>query len=103
MRAPRAGVATRPSRSLVTKSPLLDACAPVWTSCFKARHQVRLAEVSGIAPDTGGAIAFLSPELLFSPLADLVLFGTVRIPIIERFGGEYTAGRIWMAGLVRDF
>jgi hypothetical protein len=99
----RAG--SRPSRSLRLTSALQrhlgDAVAA--RLAVDARLDGTAEESGAPDPDTGGAVVFLSPELLVSPLTDLVLFGAVRVPIAQRFWGAHTTSRIWMVGVVRDF
>jgi hypothetical protein len=54
-------------------------------------------------PNTGGAIAFVSPALLFTPVTDLVLFALARLPAIDRLNGQQRAGAIFSAGIAYDF
>lgn len=52
--------------------------------------------------DSGGSIAFLSPELLFSPRTDLLLIATVRIPVLNRLQGFHREGYFFSVGAIFD-
>jgi hypothetical protein len=54
-------------------------------------------------PNTGGAVAFISPTLLVTPVTDLVLFALARLPAIDRLAGQQRAGAIFSTGIAYDF
>jgi hypothetical protein len=43
-------------------------------------------------PDSGGFIAFLSPELVYSPRVDLTFQLVVRLPVLNRLNGFHEEG-----------
>lgn len=44
--------------------------------------------------DSGGAIAFASPELLISPITDLIFVLSVRVPVVQALNGYHREGPI---------
>lgn len=54
-------------------------------------------------PNTGGAVAFVSPTVLVTPVTDLVLFALARLPAIDRLAGQQRAGVIFSTGIAYDF
>ncbi|AKU91302.1 hypothetical protein [Vulgatibacter incomptus] len=59
-------------------------------------------EETGPSPDSGGWIAFGSVELLWSPVTDLVFFGSARLPAWNALSGHHTEGPIFGAGVAYD-
>jgi hypothetical protein len=99
----RAGA--RPSRSLRFTAASQRHIAD-WLAvqvALDARLDGAAREEGRADPNTGGAVVFASPELLLSPVADILVFGGVRVPIVQRLAGVHSAGPIWMAGVVCDF
>jgi hypothetical protein len=58
---------------------------------------------SGDEPDSGGFIAFLSPELVFSPTTDLIVSASVRVPVVNRLSGFHDEGLIAQTAITYDF
>lgn len=56
-----------------------------------------------VEPDTGGFIAYVSPELVVSPLTDLILRAVVRIPVIDALYGAHDEGPMFLVGAAHDF
>jgi hypothetical protein len=54
-------------------------------------------------PDSGGAIAFVGGDLVWSPLEDLVAQLGVRVPALQRWHGAHREGAALRIGLVRDW
>jgi hypothetical protein len=54
-------------------------------------------------PDTGGFIAYFSPEVVASPMTDLVVRALVRIPAINALNGRHDEGLIVVLGAMYDF
>jgi hypothetical protein len=52
--------------------------------------------------DTGGFIAFLSPELVISPVMDWVGRVAVRLPMIDRLNGDRDEGPMLTIGVAHD-
>ncbi len=53
--------------------------------------------------DSSGFIGFLSPEVLVSPMTDLMLYASVRIPILQALNGYHREGAIYTVGAAVDF
>lgn len=53
-------------------------------------------------PDTGGFITFFSPEVVVSPLMDLVLRAALRLPVFDRLSGEHDEGPMVTLGVAYD-
>jgi hypothetical protein len=54
-------------------------------------------------PNSGGFVGYLSPELVVSPVTDLLLTATVRVPAVQAFHGYHHEGAIAGLGLTYDF
>jgi hypothetical protein len=56
------------------------------------------AHVNGaIDPDSGGFIAYATPEILFSPRPDVTLSASVRQPLLEALRGTQLHGTLYRA------
>jgi len=53
--------------------------------------------------DSGGAIFFASPEVLFTPQTDVTLFASFRYPVLNLLYGHHEEGPMISAGLGYDF
>lgn len=54
-------------------------------------------------PDSGGFIAYLSPEVVLSPAMDLVVSAAVRVPVANALRGAHREGLIAQLAVTRDF
>lgn len=78
-----------------------------WTEvAFRLGLDARLDGVAreGDQPDndTGGFITFLSPEVVVSPVMDLIVRAAVRLPIIDRLNGDHDEGPMVTLGVAYD-
>ena len=53
--------------------------------------------------DSGGFVAFLSPELLWQPLSRLTLLATARLPVWNELNGRHLEGPYLGAGAIFDW
>ena len=53
-------------------------------------------------PDSGGFIGYVSPEILVSPVNDLVLLVGARFPVIQALRGDHREGPILSVGALID-
>lgn len=53
--------------------------------------------------DSGGFIGFVSPEVLVSPMTDVMLYASVRIPVVQALAGYHREGPIYTLGAAVDF
>jgi hypothetical protein len=60
-------------------------------------------EGAGDDPDSGGFIAFLSPELVFSPASDLLVSASVHVPVVNALSGFHDEGVVAQTALTYDF
>jgi hypothetical protein len=60
-------------------------------------------EDGDVEPDTGGFIAYLSPELVASPVMDLIVRVVVRVPAINALTGDHREGLMAVLGAAYDF
>ncbi len=67
-----------------------------------ARFDGRTREADDMEPDTGGFIAFASPEIVYQVETDLLLRAAVRIPIYNALYGFHDEGPIVSAGVTYD-
>ncbi len=64
----------------------------------------RASTIAGeIEPDSGGFIAYVSPEVVYSPMMDLMLRAVVRLPAIDALIGEHDEGPMFVLGAAYDF
>ena len=68
-----------------------------------ARFDGRTREAGEVEPDTGGAIAYLSPELVYSPATDVLVNAYLRVPVVDALIGRHDEGVIAGLGVARDF
>ena len=54
-------------------------------------------------PNSGGFVAYLSPELVVSPVTDLLLVASVRAPVAQAFHGYHHEAAIAGLGVTYDF
>jgi hypothetical protein len=52
--------------------------------------------------DSGGFVAFVSPEVLLNPTADLVFFGAIRYPVASSLQGFHDEGPVASLGVGYD-
>jgi len=57
----------------------------------------------GDEPDSGGFIAFVSPELVYSPAMDLVVSASLRVPAVNRLTGFHDEGVVAQTAVTYDF
>ncbi len=60
-------------------------------------------EAGQVDPNSGGAIVFAGPDLLWSPIMDFSMLLGARFPILERLRGGHAEGPIFSVALVRDW
>lgn len=63
----------------------------------------RTREGGVVDPDSGGFIAFASPEIVYSPRTDLLLSASVRLPVVNRLSGRHDEGPVAQTAVVYDF
>lgn len=79
------------------------------TSWFAGRLAVdgrldgRAVEGGEVERDSGGAVGYLSPEVLLSPGVDWMLSAAVRWPVVERLRGFHREGVVASVTVARDF
>jgi hypothetical protein len=54
-------------------------------------------------PNSGGFVAYLSPEMVVSPVTDLLLIAGVRVPAVQAFHGYHHEATIAGLGVTYDF
>jgi hypothetical protein len=57
---------------------------------------------TAVLPDSGGFVAFLSPEALVSPATDWVLRAAVRVPAVRLLNGRHHEGTFIAITVIRD-
>lgn len=67
-----------------------------------SRWDGRAIEHGAPEPDTGGFIAFASPQISYSPAEDLLVHVGVRIPVLDALHGWHDEGVILAAGAAYD-
>ena len=67
------------------------------------RLDARSVENGTDDPDSGGFIAYLSPEVVVSPAMDLLVSATVRVPVVNALRGAHQEGLIAQLAVTRDF
>jgi hypothetical protein len=67
-----------------------------------ARIDGTALESGVVARDSGGFIGFVSPEVLVSPMTDLTLYASARIPTVKALAGEHREGTIATLGIALD-
>jgi hypothetical protein len=94
----------RPSSSLRATAALQRQLSPAFALRLSADARIEgHTEESGRPdPNSGGAIAFISPALLLTPVTDLVVFVLARLPALDRLSGQQSATPIFSAGLAYD-
>lgn len=94
----RGGLSVR--SSLAAQYDLFDELA------LRLAIDTRAERVSTIAgatePDSGGFIAYVSPEIVYSPVMDLMLRAVVRIPTVDALIGEHDEGPMFVLGAAYD-
>ncbi len=95
----------RASRSLGLTSALQYQLRPSLglRGGFDARIEDKTVEGGERSPDSGGWIAFGTAELLYSPLTDVMLYGSARLPVFNALDGRHVEGPIFGAGVAYDF
>jgi hypothetical protein len=68
-----------------------------------ARIDGKGKEDGRFARDSGGFIAFMSFELLFTPVRDLLIFVAARVPFIQALSGFHREGTYANLGIAYDF
>ncbi len=62
------------------------------------------AELNGASdPNTGGFVGHVSPELVLSPVTDLVLHAGAHFPVVQALRGYHREGPILALGALYDF
>lgn len=67
------------------------------------RLDARAYEAGAPERDSSGLIGFISPELLVSPLTDLVVVFTLRMPVVQALAGYHHEGPVAGAAVAYDF
>jgi hypothetical protein len=68
-----------------------------------ARLDASETEAAGPDPNSGGLIGFLSPGIVVTPLTDLALHLTLRVPIVSALSGVHREGIMLSSGVAYDF
>jgi hypothetical protein len=63
----------------------------------------QLPAEAGADEHVGGTALFASGGVLINPLADLVAFAQLRVPVLERLHGQQSNGPVISTGLLYDF
>jgi len=62
------------------------------------------AELNGASdPNTGGFVGHVSPELVLSPVTDLVLHAGAHFPVVQALRGYHREAPILAVGALYDF
>ncbi|RMH36372.1 MAG: transporter [Deltaproteobacteria bacterium] len=67
-----------------------------------ARWDAVTTEAGEVEDDTGGFIAFVTPQVIYSPITDVVVHAYVRIPAVNALYGRHDEGAIVAVGVTRD-
>lgn len=59
-------------------------------------------DAEGAEPDSGGFVGYLSPALVTSPLMDLVVYATVRVPVLQALRGAQRESLQALVGAAYD-
>lgn len=60
-------------------------------------------EAGQVDPNSGGAIVFVGPDVLWSPMLDLSMLLGARFPMLDRLRGGHAEGPIFSVAFVRDW
>jgi hypothetical protein len=93
-----------PATVLATTAAQWQLAAPVALRLsVDGRWDTHATEAGRVDPNTGGAVAFVSPTVLVTPVTDLVIFALARLPTVDRLSGQQRAGVILSTGIAYDF
>lgn len=67
------------------------------------RFDLKAYENGDAEADSGGAVLFVSPEVLVTPFTDLTLFAAFRYPVVNALLGQHKEGPVINAGVAYDF
>lgn len=101
----RGTAGSRASRSLRTTTALqrhLGDKIALRTS-LETRLDGRALENGAIYPNSGGFIAFVAPEVLFSPATDLSLSGWVKVAVLNHLSGRHLEPFVVGGAVTYDF
>ncbi len=95
----------RGSRSLRATTTLQRQWTPMVATRIGIDARVDTVAVEGgrVEPDSGGFIAFFSPEFLLSPSEDWLVWLSARIPTVNALTGFHHEGPVVSIGFARDF
>lgn len=106
LRAEEGEAGALPRRGLSLRSSLAgqwDLAASFGVRLSLDTRLEQAAQLGGEAePDSGGFITFASPELVISPVTDLVLRLAIRLPVLDGLVGDHDEGPMLFAGAAYD-
>ena len=93
------------SRSLRATTTLQRQWTPMVATRIgiDARVDTVAANAGVTEPDSGGFIAFLTPEFLLSPYPDWLVWLSARVPVVNALSGSHHEGPVVSIGFARDF
>lgn len=96
---------SRASRSLRVSATLQRQWGPMVATRLGVDGRLDSKAIEGKAEeeDSGGFIAFVTPELLLSPSPDWLIWLSARVPMVNALSGSHHEGPVVSLGLARDF